>query len=215
MKRYRFSDVPNSKKLSHFVTYYKLETFLVVFAAIVVGYLLYLALWAPKTDVSVLWISNTYSLESDGIVTERFSSLDWDCNGDGKTAVMVQHAEFADSFENTDVDSQIALMTILSAGDTDILLVSKTALEWGITMDIWGTYGDFGGLQDKADDEIFAVDCSSLPFFRDSGIDAYEKMYVVIAKPREEPAAQARYQRNMQNLAVLLEWENGNAQRPI
>lgn len=208
MKRYRFSDVPNHKKLSHFMTYYKLETYLAVFAVVVVGYLLYLALWAPKTDVSVLWISNTYSLEADGIVTERFGALDWDCNGDGKVAVMLQHAEFGDSFETTDVDSQIALMTILSAGDTDILLVSEAALEWGITMDIWGSCGDFGGLKDKADHEVFAVDCSSLPFFRDSGIDAYEAMYVVIAQPREEPEAQERYQRNMQNLTALLEWEN-------
>lgn len=208
MKRYRFSDVPNHKKLSHFMTYYKLETYLAVFAVVVVGYLLYLALWAPKTDVSVLWISNTYSLEADGIVTERFGALDWDCNGDGKVAVMLQHAEFGDSFETTDVDSQIALMTILSAGDTDILLVSEAALEWGITMDIWGSCGDFGGLKDKADHEVFAVACSSLPFFRDSGIDAYEAMYVVIAQPREEPEAQERYQRNMQNLTALLEWEN-------
>ena len=208
MKRYRFSDVPNNKKLSHFMTYYKLETYLAVFAVVVVGYLLYLALWAPKTDVSVLWISNTYSLEADGIMTERFSGLDWDCNGDGKVAVMLQHAEFGDSFETTDVDSQIALMTILSAGDTDILLVSEAALEWGITMDIWGSCSDFGGLKDKADHEVFAVACSSLPFFRDSGIDAYEAMYVVIAQPREDPEAQARYQRNMQNLTALLEWEN-------
>lgn len=208
MKRYKFSDVPNDKKLSHFVTYYKLETYLAVFAVVVVGYLLYLALWAPKTDVSVLWVSGTYSLEADGIVNERLGDLDWDRNGDGKVTVLVQHAEFADSFENTDAESQIALMTILSAGDTDILFVSEAALEWGAGMGIWGTCGDFGGLQGKEDTELFSVECASLPIFRDSGIDAYEQMYVVIAKPREEPEALARYRRNMEYLSELLMWEN-------
>lgn len=208
MKRYRFSDVPNSQKLSHFLTYYAWQTAAAIFAVIVAGYLFYLAVLAPETDVSVLWISNTYSLEADGVVAERFRMLDWDNNGDGKNTVLLQHAEFGESFEETDVDSQIALMTILSAGDTDILLVSEAALEWGINMEIYGTAGDMGGFKNLHTEEIFAVDCAQLPFFAESGIDAYEKMYVVIAKPREEPEAKARYEQNMKHLSQLLEWEN-------
>ena len=134
MKRYRFSDVPNKQKLSHFFTYYSLQAFFAVFAVVVVSYLFYLAVLAPKTDASILWISNTYSLEADASVAAQFEKLDWDNNGDGKSVVMLQHAEFGESFEETDTDSQIALMTILSAGDTDILLVSEAALEWGLLM---------------------------------------------------------------------------------
>lgn len=206
MKRFRFCDVPKHQKLSHFFTYYSLQAFAVIFAAVVVLYLLYLAVLAPKTDVSVIWISNTYSLEADGNVAAQFEQLDWDDNGDGKSVVMVQHAEFGESFAETDADSQIALMTILSAGDTDILLVSEAALEWGIAMEILGTNGDFGSRTGMPDHEIFAVNCAALPFFADSGIDAYETMYLTIRKPREEPEAQARYLRNMKHLAALLEW---------
>ena len=208
MKRYRFRDVPKHQKLSHFFTYYSLQTFAVIFTVVVASYLFYLAVLAPKTDVSVIWISNTYSLEADGKVAAQFEQLGWDNNGDGKSVVMVQHAEFGESFEETDADSQIALMTILSAGDTDILLVSEAALEWGITMEILGTNGDFGGRPGMADDEVFVIDCASLPFFAGSGIDAYETMYLTITKPREEPEAQARYLRNMKHLTALLEWGN-------
>ena len=206
MKRYRFSDVPNKQKLSHFFTYYALHTFAVIFTVVVVSYLFYLAVLAPKTDVSMLWISNTYSLEADAKVSDRFEKLDWDSNGDGNSVVMVQHAEFGESFEETDTDSQIALMTILSAGDTDILLVSEAALEWGIAMGIFGTNGELKGYA-NTDKPVFAADCAQLPFFAGTGIDAYEKMYLVIAQPREEPEARARYERNMQQLVKLLEWE--------
>lgn len=207
MKRYRFSDVPNKQKLSHFFTYYALHTFAVIFTVVVVSYLFYLAVLAPKTDVSMLWISNTYSLEADAKVSDRFEKLDWDSNGDGKSVVMVQHAEFGESFEETDTDSQIALMTILSAGDTDILLVSEAALEWGLLMEIFGTNEDLYG-DGIGDGSVFCVDCTLLPFFEGTGIDAYEKMYLVIARPREEPEAQARYARNMRHLVTLLEWED-------
>ena len=207
MKRYRFSDVPNKQKLSHFFTYYSLQAFFAVFAVVVVSYLFYLAVLAPKTDASILWISNTYSLEADASVAAQFEKLDWDNNGDGKSVVMLQHAEFGESFEETDADSQIALMTILSAGDTDILLVSEAALEWGIAMGIFGTNGELKGYA-NTDKPVFAADCAQLPFFAGTGIDAYEKMYLVIAQPREEPEAQARYARNMRHLVTLLEWED-------
>lgn len=206
MKRYRFSDVPNKQKLSHFFTYYSLQAFFAVFAVVVVSYLFYLAVLAPKTDASILWISNTYSLEADASVAAQFEKLDWDNNGDGKSVVMLQHAEFGESFEETDADSQIALMTILSAGDTDILLVSEAALEWGIAMGIFGINGELKGYA-NTDKPVFAADCAQLPFFAGTGIDAYEKMYLVIAQPREEPEARARYERNMQQLVKLLEWE--------
>ena len=211
MERYKFRDVPKGKRLSHFFTYYSWHLYAVVFTVVVAGYLLYLTFLAPKTDASILWVSSTYSLETDGILSQRCRELGWDNNADGKSTVTLQHAEFGESFETTSADSQIALMTILSAGETDILFVSEAAFDWGCRMDIFGTYADMGGWNGAAADAVFAIPCESIPFFADSGISYDETMYLVISKPQEDPERLALYENNMQRLRALLECEDKDA----
>lgn len=210
MKRYPFKNVPKGKRLFHFFDYYSWHLAAVIFLIVVVGYTIFVTFIKPKSDVSIMWISSTYALEADESVFQRLSQLGWDNNGDGKTMVTLQHAEFGETYAQTSPSDLMSVMTIISAGNIDIMLVNDAALEWGLEANLYGTYGDMGGLEGYKNEDILILSCSDIPFFADTDIDTYENIYLTVAQSKLGTEHEASYLQNMSNLRRLLEWEDDN-----
>lgn len=210
MKRYPFKNVPKGKRLSHFFTYYSWHLAAAIFVVVVVSYTIFVTFIKPKSDASIMWISSTYALEADESIYQRLQQLGWDNNGDGKTMVTLQHAEFGETYANTSASDLMSVMTVISAGNIDIMLVNDAALEWGLEAELYGTYADMGGLDGYNDEDIFIISCADIPFFAGTDIDIYETMYLTIAQSKTGTEHEASYLQNMQNLRRLLEWEDEN-----
>lgn len=207
MKQYRLRDVPAGKRPGYVWTYYKWRILAALFAAVTVGYLAYATWFAWKTDVSVMWISSQYELLSDAVIRERLGEIPWDANGDGRVKVAVQHVEFGENEKSLSPENRMMLLALMGAGEFNVLLVNEPALSWAKEQEILGTWKEFDGRQG---DELFVIPCSLLAFFKDTGIENAETMYLTIAHPPKEEDGLKQYRAQMDGLKKLMEWDGEN-----
>lgn len=203
MRHYRLKDVPIRKRPGYIWTYYRWHILSAVFGLFLLIILAYMLFFHPRTDISVLWLSSEYDLLTDTIVRERLESLPWDVNQDGRVSIGLQYVEFSDD-ASPGLETQMELLTLMSAGQFHLFLVSESGADWLRSNSLLGTWADTG-LGDSEDE--FCVPCGDLDIFAGEWLAAMEGMFLTVAAPPEDEASLKEYRQQMEALGSLLEWQ--------
>lgn len=207
MGNYRMRDVPRGKRWAHFWRYYKLHVLAALIAAVLLGNVIYASFLKPKADVFLLWLSDQYSLTCEQALLEKLEMLpDWDLNGDGTVRVRLNHVDFSAPFDELGLPVQSELLTIYSAEESCIYLLSDYAVEWMAENDLLGQWRDLG-LEGEG---IFALRAGELPFFQEEALAPLADTMLSIAKPGQQSGPV--YDAQMDALRALLAGEPGLAQ---
>ena len=198
MKKTRLRDVPKGKRWGHFWQYYGLHVFLGILLGSFALYTFYIIALKPRTDVSVLMLSDRFELSCETAMREKMDEQSaLDINGDGVVQVMLSYVQF-DGEEKLALDTRMELLTLLSAGDIYIFLANSEATQWLQEQELLGTRGDFQG---STDDRILSVPVSELPIFQGEEFDVIQHLTMHIACP---PGDRELYDAQMTALYQLL-----------
>lgn len=199
MKKTKLKEVPRGKRWSHFWHYYGLRVFLGAVIGFMLLYTLYLAVLKPKTDISIMMLSDRFDLSCETAMREELNSLPvLDINGDGTVRVSLNYVPFDSTGEALPLEDKMELMTILSAGDIYFFLANGDGYQWLSQQQLLGTWGDLTGSEDS---RIFSVPVSELPFFQGDAFAVLESLTLYIACPPQEAQP---YQAQMAALRQLL-----------
>lgn len=198
----RMANMPWKQRWAYFWHYYKFYMFLIVVVLVMLGYGLYMSFLRPKTDISLLWLSDRYDLSCETALRETLETqLDWDLNEDGTVCVRLNHVDFSVPYVELDISAQAELLTLYSAEDSCIYLLSSCAVEWMTENDLLGQWEDAG----LDGDGILALCAADLPIFGGELFTPLADATLCIAKP-EQASAEA-YAAQMAALRELLWWE--------
>ena len=105
MKKTRLRDVPKGKRWGHFWQYYGLHVFLGILLGSFALYTFYIIALKPRTDVSVLMLSDRFELSCETAMREKMDEQSaLDINGDGEAdAIML------DTTGNGEIDTIIII----------------------------------------------------------------------------------------------------------
>ena len=183
MKKTRLRDVPKGKRWGHFWQYYGLHVFLGILLGSFVLYTFYIVVLKPKTDVSVLMLSDRFELSCETAMRQELNGQSvLDVNGDGIVQAMLSYVQF-ESEEELTLDTRMELLTLLSAGDIYIFLANSEASQWLLEQDLLGTWGDLTG---NLDERLLSVPISELPIFQGEDFEVLQHLTVHIACPPED-----------------------------
>lgn len=184
MKKTRLRDVPRGKRWSHFWHYYGLHVFLILFFGSLALYTFYLAVLKPRTDLSILMLSDRFELSCETAMREELNGQPLlDINGDGTVRASLSYVQFGGGEDDLQMDTRMELLTLLSAGNIYIFLANEDAYVWLSQQKLLGTWGDLRG---DTDDKVFSVPVSELPLFQGEEFEVLQHLSMYIACPPEE-----------------------------
>ena len=183
---WQLKDVPKGKRWSYFWHYYGFR----VFMGVLIGFLaldwLYVIFIRPRSDISVLWLSDRYDLLGENVFRDKLQDeLDWDLNGDGTASVTLNYVDFDAAYTDLAADTKQSLLTIFSVGDNYIYFVNDYARDWLSENELLGSWDDFGGWEGRTGTDPFDVNTSDVPFFSDEYPQSLEDIHICIALPLE------------------------------
>ena len=201
----RMRDMPRSKRCAHFWRYYKLHVLAGIAVAVLLGNMAYASLLKPRADVHLLWLSGQYSLSCENALLEKLEAMpDWDLNGDGRTCVRLHHIDFSVPSSELGLPVQAELLTVYSAGESSIYLLSSHAMEWMKQNGLLGRWQDIG-----LDGEgIFSLRAGEIPFFQEEAMSPLADAMLCAARP-DQQAGTTYYAAQIGALRSLLEWKSG------
>lgn len=201
MKKTRLRDVPKGARWEHFWTYYGLRSILLVLLAALILYTLYVAVFKPKTDFSIMIFSDQFSFACETAMRGEIGSTPrWDLNGDGRSRVSLSFVEFAADQDSLSLETRMEMLTVLSAGKIHIFLANDHAADWLASQKMLGTVSDLTN-GEISSDEIFAVPVADLPFFRSQDCLPIQSLTLLISCPPDEPGD---YRAQMEILSELI-----------
>ena len=178
MRKKRLRDIPKGKRWEHFLIYYGKQLFLGLICAGMVLYALYLAFWKPAADFSVLILSDSFDLSCEMALRECFSGqAELDRNGDGTVRVLLNYFSVDPQTGEIPAEERMALMTILSAGDTDLFLANVSAAVWLRDNALIADWGDAGRT---------GIPVADIALFQGPAFDAIRDLSVYVACPRAQ-----------------------------
>lgn len=186
MKKTRLRDVPKGARWEHFWTYYGLRSIILVLAAALVVYTLYVAVFKPKTDFSIMIFSDQFTFDCETTMREEISSMpQWDINGDGLSRCSLNFVEFDTDQDSLSLVTRMEMLTVLSASKTHIFLANDNAAQWLLAQKLVGTFSDLTNGANPSN-EVFAVSVADLPFFQAQACAPIQGLTLYISKPPEE-----------------------------
>ena len=208
MRSYPWKDVPIKERPAYFVQYYKWHVLGALFGLILVFGVIKTTFFTPRTDMSILWMTERYSMTGEAALRERLNSLPLDVNGDGVSRPSLQYVGFSQDYQELDPSTQMELLTLIASGEFNVFLVNRTARDWLIEKQVAGTWEDFGQAAEAQDgDGIFCVPCVRLPVFSGEDLECMREMYLMIAQPPARADKQELYQNQMTALKSVFLWE--------
>ena len=195
-QRYRLRDVPKAERWSYFWEYYKLHVIVGLAVVISVGYLLY-GIFGPKADLTVMWLSGSYSLEEESAIRNTLEHTDWDTNGDGRTKVLLTYLDFDKPYEELSYQTMSEINTLIAGQQYSFFLVNSLAFDWMDENGILGSWRDAGIDRDGR----LAVPLTDLPAFPGDAGGAFTDLRLVISAPDTGRNDDAEYTR--QNAALV------------
>lgn len=191
MRKTGLRDIPKGKRLEHFLIYYGKSVLLWLFCGGLVLYTVYLAIGKPSADFSILILSDSFDLSCETALRERFADQPGlDRNQDGTVRVLLNYFQTDPVSGELPVDDRMALMTILSAGDTDFFLADRSAASWLRENDLIADWDDSGSSGFPVED---------MKLFRDRAFDSIRNLTLYVASPKE------RTQQWQEETAALLQ----------
>ena len=198
MKKTRLRDVPKGKRWSHFWQYYGLHVFLGILLGSFALYTFYIIVLKPKTDISVLMLSDRFELSCETAMRQELNGqLVLDVNGDGVVQAMLSYVQFGGEAD-LPLNTRMELLTLLSAGDIYIFLANFEASQWLIEQNLLGTWGDLLG---STDERILSIPVSELSFFQGGEFEMIHHLTMHVACP---PVDRELYDAQMTALYQLL-----------
>lgn len=185
LRKKRIQDVPKGKRWEFFLTYYSRPLLLGLLCGGLVAYTLYLAIWKPPADFSILILSDSFDLSCESAMRECFSREEaLDLNGDGTVRVLLNFFQFDPVSGDFRSEDKMALMTILSAGDTDLFLANESAAQW-LNENGLIAGNEFAELIGCGDDFTSGIAVADIPLFRDPAFQVIQPLTLYFANPRQ------------------------------
>ena len=195
-KRYRLRDVPKTERWSYFWEYYKLHFIVGLACVISLAYLLY-GIFGPKADITVMWLSGSYTLEGEGELRSSLENLDWDTNGDGRTKLMLTFLDFDAPYDELSYQTMSEVNTLVAGQQYSFFLVNAYAARWMRENGILGTWRDAGVDRDG----YLEIPLSEIPLFASDAIRTLGDLTLVISSPDTGRNDDAEYAK--QNAALI------------
>ena len=212
IKKVRLRDVEKGKRLEHFFTYYKVQTFYCILFAFLIGYSLY-GFLKPRADVQVMWLSGSFTMECEQELRDNCEKLDWDTNGDGIVAMMLTHVDFYCDYEDLSSATTQELVYLVAAQDFSFFLVNDFAIDWMQKNEILGTYRD-AGITGPGEDQPLLIPVTQIRELTGEHDEPLEDLYLCITPtPENDEKRLSEYLKQTEALRRLLN-NNGIHQPP-